>query len=194
MEHLAPGKKYYTKEEYFTLEESAVEKYEFDNGEIYAMSGGSFNHGLISSNINRKLSELLDNKDCVAIGSDVKVEIALAHSFVYPDAMVICGKTQFAEGRNDLVKNPVLVVEVLSSSTESYDRGKKFKKYQTLPSFREDVLISQTEPLVETFLRQAENHWLYTVTEGLDEVVWLESVGSSITLKDIYHKVELGEE
>jgi Uma2 family endonuclease len=183
-------KKYLTREEYFTLSETANDKLEFENGEVFAMSGGSFNHGLICNNVGRRLAELVDHKNCTAVGSDVKVEIATAESYVYPDAMVICGPIEFTQNRNDSVKNPVLVVEVLSDSTESYDRGKKFKKYQSLPSFREYILISQTEPLVETFFRQDENRWIYTITQGEDAVLSLSSMEGVITLNEIYRKVD----
>jgi Uma2 family endonuclease len=194
IDNLSSNKQYYTKEEYFALEHSSEDKFEFENGEVFAMSGGSLPHNLISNNINRRLLEALDDKDCIVLNSDMKTAIDIAESYVYPDAQVICGKVEYVEGRNDIVKNPVLVVEVLSDSTERYDRGKKFKKYQTLSSFQEYVLISQTEPLVETFVRQDENHWLYTFTEGMEAVLQLPSIGVAIPLADIYRKVEFAGE
>ena len=127
---------------------------------------------------------------CRVFGSDLKVGIAEHHSFVYPDAMVICGKITYAEDRNDVVTNPLLIVEVLSDSTESYDRGRKFKKYQTLASFTEYVLVSQHEPLVEVFFRQDERQWLYTVAEGLDATIALRSINSELSLREIYNKVD----
>jgi Uma2 family endonuclease len=194
MSDLASYKQSYTREEYFALEENSEEKHEFEHGEVFAMSGGSVPHNLIANNINRRLLEALDEKDCIVLGSDMKTAIDASQSYVYPDAQVICGKIEYAQERDDIVKNPVLVVEVLSDSTERYDRGKKFKKYQTLSSFKEYVLISQTEPLVETFVRQDENHWLYTFTEGMEEVLHLRSIGVAIPLAAIYHKVAFSEE
>jgi Uma2 family endonuclease len=188
--NLASEKRYYTKEEYFALENSSKDKFEFENGEVFAMSGGSLSHNLIGGNVITTLNNKLADKNCMVLGSDMKTAIDLAESYVYPDAQVICGKVEYVEGRNDIVKNPVLVVEVLSDSTERYDRGKKFKKYQTLSSFQEYVLISQTEPLVETFVRQDENHWLYTFTEGTESVLHLPSIGVAIPLANIYRKVE----
>lgn len=120
----------------------------------------------------------------------MKVDVAEHHSFVYPDAMVICGKVAFAEGQQNAVKNPVLIVEVLSDSTESYDRGRKFKKYQSLLYFREYVLVSQTEPIIETYLRQDYQHWLYTLTEGLDAAIVLQTISSQMKLADVYRRVE----
>ena len=192
--NLASEKRYYSKEEYFALENSSEDKFEFEHGEVFAMSGGSLPHNLIGGNVITTLNNKLADKNCMVLGSDMKTAIDLAESYVYPDAQVICGKVEYVEGRNDIVKNPVLVVEVLSESTERYDRGKKFKKYQTLSSFREYVLISQTEPLVETFVRQDENHWLYTFTEGMESVLHLPSMGIAIPLSDIYRKVEFAVE
>jgi Uma2 family endonuclease len=194
MHNLASDKRFYTKEEYFALEESSQEKFEFENGEVFAMSGGSLPHNLIAGNVVTALNNKLADRDCMVLGSDMRTAIDPTQSYVYPDAQVICGKVEYAEGRNDIVKNPVLVVEVLSESTELYDRGKKFKKYQTLPSFKEYVLISQTEPVVETFVRQDQNHWLYTLVEGMEATLHISSINATISLSDIYRKVESGEE
>jgi len=183
-------KKRYTPEEYFHFEESAEEKHEYENGEIFAMSGGTFLHGLISGNMITALNNALVGKNCFTLGSDVKVDVKEYESFVYPDAMVICGKVEFTEGRRDVVKNPVLIVEVLSESTESYDRGRKFKKYQSLPSFRQYVLVSQTEPIIETFFRQDDQHWLYTLTEGLEAAIQLRTIDGRIKLSDVYQWVD----
>jgi Uma2 family endonuclease len=183
-------KKRYTPEEYFQFEESAQEKHEYENGEIFAMSGGTYNHSRIGGNVLRRLLELLDFKDCTATGSDLRVDVKEYDSFMYPNAMVICGKIEYADGRRDVVKNPVLIVEVLSDSTESYDRGRKFKKYQSLPSFREYVLVSQNEPIVETYFRQDEQHWLYTLTEGLEAAIQLRTIDSRIKLSDVYQRVD----
>lgn len=183
-------KKFYSAEEYLLFEETAEEKHEYENGEIFAMSGGSYRHGLIAGNFLRRLQELLDSKNCTAVGSDVKVDAAEHKSYVYPDAMVICGRPEFAAGRQDVVRNPVLIVEVLSDSTESYDRGRKFKKYQSLPAFREYVLVSQTEPVVETYFRQDDHQWLYTLTEGMDATIRLQTIDSQISLGAIYQKAD----
>ncbi|MBD0254627.1 MAG: Uma2 family endonuclease [Cytophagales bacterium] len=183
-------KKRYTPEEYFLFEESAQEKHEYENGEIFAMSGGTFLHGLIGGNMITALNNALAGRNCFTVGSDVKVGVKEYDSFMYPDVMVICGKIEYADGRRDVVKNPVLIVEVLSESTESYDRGRKFKKYQSLPSFREYVLVSQTEPIIETFFRQDDPHWLYTLTEGLEAAIPLRTIDNRIKLSDVYQRVE----
>ncbi len=183
-------KKRYTPSAYFQFEESAQEKHEYENGEVFVLSGGTFIHGLISGNIITALNNARNGRNCSTVGSDVKVGVQEYDSFVYPDAMVICGKIEYAEGRRDVIKNPVLIVEVLSESTESYDRGRKFKKYQSLPSFREYVLVSQNEPIIETFFRQDDQHWLYILTEGLEAAIHLHTIDSRIKLSDVYQRVE----
>ncbi len=119
-------KKYYTLEEYFELETKSDEKHEFYKGEIFAMSGGSFNHNLIASNILIALGKQLSSKPCFPLGSDLKVQVKENGLYTYPDVSVICDEPEFVEGRNDTVKNPLLIVEVLSESTADSDKGGKF--------------------------------------------------------------------
>jgi len=189
MAELLLKKAYYTREEYLALEEKAEYKSEYYNGEIFAMTGGSRNHSVICVNLTRRVAELLDNKDCLAFDSNMKLDIPKANNFVYPDLMVICGDIEFVEDRTDIVANPVLVIEVLSPTTESFDRGKKFEYYRSLPSLQEYMLVSQTEPLVEAFYKQNEKIWQYTVVKGLEERISFQTLQSEIALKDIYQKV-----
>ncbi len=146
-------------------------------------------HSIICLNMNWCIREATADKECIGFESNMKLEIAEADAFVYPDLMVICGKIEFAENRKDAVTNPVLIIEVLSPGTESFDRGKKFEYYQMIPSLKEYVLVSQETPAVETYLRQDKNQWLYTVAKGLDETILFSSLEYEIALKDIYHKV-----
>jgi len=180
---------YYTKEEYLETESLAEYKSEYYKGEIFAMAGGTPEHSAICFNLIRRVAEAIDNKNCRGFESNMKLEIAEADAFVYPDLMVICGAVEFAENRKDAITNPVLIIEVLSPGTESFDRGKKFEYYQMIPSLKEYVLVSQDTPAVETYFRQDKNQWLYTVAKGLDETVLLNSIEYEIALKDIYHKV-----
>jgi len=180
---------YYTKEEYLETESIAEYKSEYYSGEIFAMAGGTPEHSAICFNLIRRVAEAIDNKNCRGFESNMKLEIAEADAFVYPDLMVICGEIEFAENRKDAVTNPVLIIEVLSPGTESFDRGKKFEYYQIIKSLKEYVLVSQEEPVVETYFRQDKNQWLYTVAKGLDKTVLFNSIEYEIELKDIYHKV-----
>ena len=180
----------YSKEEYLKLEESDEYKSEFHNGEIFDMAGGSYKHSAIISNLHRRIGNLLDGKDCMLFDSNLKLAIPKHNAFVYPDMMVVCGKIEFYENQNDIILNPVLIVEVLSPSTESFDRGRKFEYYRTLASLAEYVLVSQKEYIVETYFKQNEKSWLYSVAKGLEESIVLQSLPSGIVLKEIYQKVE----
>jgi Uma2 family endonuclease len=182
--------RYYTREEYLVLEDQAEYKSEYYNGEIFAMAGGSRNHSVICFNLNWGIREAIANKDCVGFDSNMKLDIPRVNLFVYPDLMVVCGEIEFLENRNDVLKNPVFVIEVLSPNTESFDRGKKFSYYRTVPSIREYVLVSQAEPLVEVFYKQDEKTWRYTVIKGLENTVTFQTLQCELALKDIYQKVE----
>jgi Uma2 family endonuclease len=120
----------------------------------------------------------------------MKLEIVAAEAFLYPDIMVVCGALDSVRNRRDAITNPVLIVEVLSPGTESFDRGRKFKLYQMVPSLQEYVLVSQEEPTIETFFKQAPNQWLYTVTRRLAETLYLHSLEFGIAMGDIYRKVD----
>jgi Uma2 family endonuclease len=187
-------KTYYTREEYLALEDQAEYKSEYYNGEIFAMSGGSRNHSVICFNLIRRIGEVIDNKDCVGFDSNMKLNIPRARLFVYPDVMVVCGEIEFFENRTDIIRNPILVVEVLSPTTESFDRGKKFAYYQTVPSVQEYALITQEEPVVEVYYKQNEKTWQYTVSKGLNATVVFQTLQSELALKDIYQKVKWEEE
>ncbi len=182
---------YYSKEEYLDMEALAEYKSEYYNGEIFAMSGGSPAHSLICVNLNRRVAEAIDNKDCRCFESNMKLEIETADAYVYPDAMVVCGDIEFAENTEYVLTNPVLIIEVLSPSTESFDRGKKFEYYRTIDTLKEYVLVSQDKPMVEVYLRQDKNLWLHSVVKGLDNTIVFQSLECEIALKDIYQKVPL---
>ena len=174
--------------EYLELEYQSDIKNEYDNGRIVAMSGGTLNHGIIGNNINAALNTGLRNKglDCLAINGDVRIWIENAESFVYPDAMVICGEIETYEKDKNSVINPVLIVEVLSKSTESNDRGDKFHKYCSLPSFKEYVLIDQNKPVIDVLYKEDSSYWKMVTTIGLDRSVYLSTIDYSIMLSDIY--------
>ncbi|MEO6639497.1 MAG: Uma2 family endonuclease, partial [Ginsengibacter sp.] len=131
--------KTYSIAEYLAMEENSVEKHEYYNGKIIKMSGGTYNHNLIASNIITTLNMLLEEKqqEYAVLGSDMKVYSPRILSFVYPDAVVVCEKPLFYEERKDIITNPLLIVEVLSPSTEDYDRKGKFFDYKQIPSFKE---------------------------------------------------------
>jgi Uma2 family endonuclease len=190
MGHALLKKQFYSSEEYLEMEESAEYKSEYYDGEIFAMSGGTYRHSAICINLYRNIGNWLESGKCRLFDSNLKLAIPKINAFVYPDLMVVCGKIEFAENRKDIISNPVLIAEVLSASTESFDRGKKFEFYRRLPSFKEYVLVSQDEPVVEVYFMQDEKKWSYSVAKGLEQRIILQSIEYEIKLKDIYQKTE----
>jgi len=189
-EALAQEKTHYTREEYLALEEQAEYKSEYYNGEIFATAGESLNHSVICVNLNWRLGEALIDKDCIVFDSNMKLDIAKANLFVYPDVMVVYCEIEFFENRTDIIRNPVLIIEVLSPSTQAFDRSQKFAYYRSVPSVKEYVLVSQAEARVEVFYKQDEKTWLYTVAEGLEETIVFRTIQQEFALKDIYQKVD----
>ena len=156
------------------------------------MAGGTPNHNSIAVNIASFLNFGLREKNCRVFSSDLKVAIQNkeATSFVYPDGMVICGALSLYPNRKDAIINPILVIEVLSPYTESYDRGEKFHKYCSLDSFKEYVLVSSDKPMVETFYKENDTYWRINTAMGLDSSIYLYSIDYTLELKDIYLKVD----
>jgi Uma2 family endonuclease len=178
--------------EYYRIENDSTERHEFRDGEILAMSGGSPQHSLIAVNIAAELRNRVKGKPCLPYGSDLRVRIAGRNQSVYPDVSVICGQIDYDpdDKAGHTVHNPRVIVEVLSASTEAYDRGDKFAAYRQIPSFFEYVIVSQSEPRVETFRRQEDGSWLISFFVGLDAVARLASIGVDLPLAEIYARVE----
>jgi Uma2 family endonuclease len=180
-----------TPEDYLAIERSADFKSEYFDGEIFAMTGASEPHNLIVINTVRELSVQLKKRPCKLYANDMRVKVDPTGLYTYPDLVVVCGKAQLADPHLDTLLNPTLIVEVLSDSTEAYDRGRKFEHYRKLESLVEYVLISQHWPHVESYRRQPDHHWLLTECSGLDSVLRLESIDCELALAEIYDKVEL---
>jgi Uma2 family endonuclease len=184
----AAEKRVPTGEQYLAWEREADFKSEYLCGKIYAMSGASLEHNIISSNLNRVIGNQLLDRPCQVLGSDMRVQVEAADAYFYPDLSGLCGGFDFHDDRKDTYKNPQFVIEILSDSTESYDRGKKFHLYRTLPSLREYVLVSQGEAVVEIYRKDGER-WIYQLMTGDREVLKLESVGCEVPLSEIYRNV-----
>jgi len=135
------------------------------------------------------LNVQLKNTPCKVYPSDMKVRVPSGRKFHYPDVSVVCGETQFADEKRDVVLNPVLIVEVLSEGTAAYDRGKKFQFYQQIESLQEYVLVTQDEPVVETFVRQPDASWRYTKVADMDQSVRFAAVPCRVAMQDIYAKI-----
>lgn len=188
---VAQFSKRYTPVEYLRLEEEATERHEYDAGEILAMSGGTWEHSRITLNAGGALRDALRGKPCQPADSNIRVRMVERDKYVYPDVTVVCGPPEFdpEDTKRTTIVNPTVIVEVLSLSTETYDRGRKFEAYRTLASLKEYVLISQWEPLVETFYRNAEGLWAISTFRGMDAVVDLPSLAIKIPLREIYLNV-----
>jgi Uma2 family endonuclease len=178
-----------TEAEYLAIERAAEFKSEFFEGEMFAMAGGTPQHSLIATNLAREFGVRLKSSHCVPYNADLRIKIKATELYTYPDLSVICGPLQFAEGTNDTVVNPTLLVEVLSDSTEGYDRGKKFEHYRQIPTLREYLLASQKEPRIEQFIRQADGRWLLNEALGLEVKLELPSLRISISLGEVFDKV-----
>ena len=182
-------KSYLTAEEYLALERQAEIRSEYIDGEMVAMTGGTSRHSLISMNVGGELRQQLKQRSCRVYSGDLRVRIPGTGDYVYPDLTIVCGEPLFEDGHHDILLNPTLIVEVLSPSTESYDRSRKFEGYRTLGSLKEYVLVAQDKPRVEHYLRQDGHVWLYTDVSGLDSSVSFASIGCQVALAEIYDKV-----
>jgi Uma2 family endonuclease len=180
-----------TPEQYLEIERAAPFRSEYYEGRMYAMSGGTFSHGRIILNLAGDLNSALKKTPCSTVVNDVRVRVAVDGLYTYPDIVVVCGEPKFAEGQSDTLLNPMLLIEVLSPSTEGYDRGFKFAQYSTLETLKEYTLASQTEARVEVF-RLQENRWVLTEYVGLETSCHFESLDRTVALADIYDKVKLG--
>lgn len=176
--------------EYLAFERQSRDKHEFYLGEIFAMSGASRKHNLISGNLFGELRERLKDRRCEAYVGDMRVRVKPNGLYTYPDVVVVCGEPEFLDSDVDTLLNPTLLIEVLSDSTEKNDRGSKFKQYRQIPSLREYILVSQDEPSIEHFTRRGDTYWELTETAGLDSQLVLSSLGCQIPLTEIYSKVD----
>ncbi len=181
-----------TPEQYLEIERASETRNEYYGGEMYAMSGGSYVHGQMIGNVTGELRARLRGRHCSVTPVDVRVRTSPEGLYSYPDVAVVCGSPVFADDQKDTLLNPVLLIEVLSPSTESKDRGFKFAQYRRIESLREYVLVSQDEPRVECFVRQAGGQWLLAEFVGLDSVCRLDSVDCDLPLSEIYYRVEIG--
>ena len=183
--------KFITPEEYLRIERAAEFKSEYFAGEMFAMAGGSPEHSFLKTNITAALNVRMRERKCKVYDSDLRVLVSATGLYVYPDATVVCGPLETHDG--DTATNPTLLVEVLSDSTEVYDRTTKFDHYRKIPSLREVLFVSQHQPIVERFSRGADGTWNLTDARGLEASIELPSLGVSLPLAEVYDKVEFPE-
>jgi Uma2 family endonuclease len=181
-----------TEAEYLRIERAAAFKSEFFDGEMFAMAGGSPQHSLIATNLAREFGNHLAGKPCTAYNADLRIKVEETGLFTYPDLSIIRGVLEFAEGTDDTVVNPTIVVEVLSPSTEGYDRGKKFEHYRQIPTLRGYLLVSQHEPHIDQFARSGEGLWVLNDASGLQAKLSVAALDFEISLAQIYEKAQFG--
>ena len=182
-----------TPEQYLEIERAAEFKSEYYNGHMYAMAGGSPKHAWIIGNLTGLLHSALRKRPCRVSPSELRLQALPGGLLTYPDVIVTCGDPQYSDDRQDTLVNPTFLAEVLSPSTESYDRGFKASQYRLIESLEEHALISQAEPRVQIFRRQPEGGWLLSEFAGLDAVCRFHSLNCEIALADLYEKIEFEE-
>lgn len=176
-------------EEFLTLDRVAERRSEYIYGKILPMPGVSKYHARITTTLTRLLYEAAVREQCWVYGPDLRVWMPEARSYAYPDIVIVCGREQFMDAEFDTLLNPVCIMEVLSPSTEGYDRSEKFRAYRSIGSLQEYVLVAQNEPLIETFIRDGD-HWSLYEASGTESSLYLRSVNIRLSLAEVYKYVD----
>jgi Uma2 family endonuclease len=184
-------KTFLTPEQYLEIERKAEYKSEYYRGEMFAMAGASLAHNWLVANLIGELHAALKGGPCGVLPSDMRVRVESTGLYTYPDVAVVCGAPRLADDQTDTLLNPTLLIEVLSPSTEGYDRGRKFEHYRSIDSLSEYLTIASDRVHADLFTRQADDRWLLTSATRLEDSLDLQSVGCSLTLASLYEKVDL---
>jgi Uma2 family endonuclease len=185
MAHTASAERRLTEEEYLLLEEKSEIRHEFFNGEMFAMAGGTYNHSIIASNLIAHLGNLLKGR-CSIGNADLRIKVEETGLLTYPDVSVICGTPELVHRPADTLLNPALLAEVLSPSTELYDRGTKFEHYRKIPSLGTYLLVGQDSPRIEQYVRETEFTWEYRTAAGIDTMIELPALKITLSLAEIF--------
>ena len=177
---------YISPEEYLEAERAALEKHEYSQGEIFAMSGASLKHNKIFSNLFRDIAFKIKGKGCRPYGSNLRIHIPKNTLFTYPDISIICGEPDLTDDKFDTATNPSVIIELLSKSTRNYDKGEKFTLYRDIDSLQEYILVDTEKVYVEKHIRNADNSWQITEYKTLDSSFIITTFSLSFLLKDIY--------
>ncbi|MBA3533333.1 MAG: Uma2 family endonuclease [Ardenticatenales bacterium] len=184
-------KSYLPPQEYLALERKAEFRSEYFKGELYAMTGASREHNLIVGNTLVALHGQLRGRPCEVYASDMRVKVSATGLYTYPDVVVVCGEAKFEDEQVDTLLNPTLIIEVLSKSTERYDRGAKFEQYRTLDSLTDYILIAQDKHLIEHFSHQENKQWLFTIANSLQDSIYIASIECDLVLETVYERIEM---
>ncbi len=177
-----------TPEEYLTFERQADEKHEFVEGIIYAMAGASRSHVIIVSNLVISLGVQFKSRNCNVYANDMRVKVNQA-DYTYPDVIAVCGESKIEDEQFDTLLNPTVIIEVLSKSTERYDKSKKADLYRNLETVQDYILVAQNQCYIEHYQRQNQNQWLLTILDEMTQILELKSINAEILVQDIYDKV-----
>jgi Uma2 family endonuclease len=180
-----------TEEEYLAIDRAAEVRSEFFDGEMFAMSGGSMRHASLQANLHGELYVALRGKDCRAFTSDFRVRVSPGRMYAYPDITVVCGRPLLADEHQDILVNPTVILEVLSPSTEHYDRGVKFQRYRAIESLKDYILVNQDEIRIEQYTRRDAHTWTLHDYQRPEEELRIDSIGVSLALARIYDRIEL---
>ncbi len=183
-----------TPEEYLEKERKAEYKSEYFDGEIFAMAGAKRNHNKVTTNVGGLIWQHLKGKDCESYSNDMRVFVPKTGLYTYPDVVVICGEPKFQDNVFDTLLNPTLLIEVLSDTTENYDRGKKFQHYRSIESLQEYVSVSQDEARIEKYVKQGDGFWVLSEAVGLDAKIKLDAIDCELALSEVFDKVIFSDE
>lgn len=186
----AQPRQYISEEAYLAFERASMSKHEYYDGRIYAMTGAKEPHNLISGNLVAALHPQLRRKPCRVYSSDMRVKIIKTGLNTYPDVVVNCGQPQFTDNVRDTITNPIVIIEILSASTERYDRGMKFQHYRTIDTFRDYLLVAQDQHHVEHFSRQEGGLWVLQEATDVSSKIYIPSIDCTLKVEDIYEKVD----
>ncbi len=186
----AEKKAFITIDEYLKIERAAKTKSEYFNGEMFAMAGATRNHQVICDNLIFSLKNQFKNKPCIAFGSDLRIKVNKSGLYTYPDISALCGKELFDDANKDTLTNPQLIIEVLSDSTEAYDRGKKFALYRQIEPLKEYVLVSQSNKKIEKFEKNDTGFWTLSETNSDNDILYLSVIGCQLSVEEVYSNVE----
>lgn len=180
-------------EQYLERERAANYRSEYYRGEMFAMAGASWEHTLIKDNLARETGNQLKYGPCRVVTSDLRVKVSVTGLYTYPDMTIVCDEPQFEDGVMDTLLNPRIIVEVLSESTEKYDRGTKFGHYRQISSVHEYLMVAQDRQLVEQFVRQADNTWVLKIFGQSNSILKFASISAQVALDEIYRGIEFTE-
>ncbi len=184
-----PAVKYYTQEEYLALERDSTERHEYYRGEIFNMSGASYEHNLIEDNIRVSLGSFLKGKNCRSLGSNLRVHVKENTLYTYSDVLIVCGEPKFLDNTFDTLLNPSVLFEILSPSTANYDKGVKFELYRDIESLQEYILVNASKLHVELYQRNPDKSWTLTEYKNSSDVFGIRTISKPMQLAEIYEGI-----